>query len=85
MSSVTNRRRSTKNLTTTRPFPAFETDPRAWHKAARDTLADLLAAAEDAVRPLGKRELGRVEHIHLIAESGSALYDLLDRIPGRDG
>ena len=84
MSSVTNRRRSTKNLAP-RSYPAFESDPRNWHKLARETLADLLAAAEDAVRPLGQRELGRVEHVHLIAESGSALYDMLDLLPGRDG
>ena len=63
-------------------LPQFDADPEAWHARARATLEDLIAAAEDSVRPLGRRQLGRVEHTRIIAESGSALYDLLDRLPG---
>ena len=81
MSSVTKRPQSAKNPTD-RPLPEFDIDPVAWKTAARATLADLLAAAEDAVRPPAKRQLGRLEHQHIIAESGSSLYDLLDRLPG---
>ena len=81
MSSVTKRPQSAKNPTE-RPLPEFDVDPVAWKTAARATLADLIAAAEAALRPLAKRQLGRLEHTRIIAESGSSLYDLLDRLPG---
>lgn len=81
MSSVSKRARSAKNPVV-RPIPEYDVDPEAWHIAARTTLADLLAAAEDAVRPLGKRQLGRTEHKRIIVESGSSLYDTL-RPPAR--
>jgi len=64
------------------PLPQFEADPEAWHSRARATLEDLLAAAEDAARPIGRRQLGRVEHTRIIEESSTALYSLLDRLPG---
>jgi len=81
MSSVSKRFQSAKNPTP-RPLPEFDVDPEAWLTAARTTLEDLIAAAEDYVRPLARRQLGRIEHTRIIAESGSALYDLLDRLPG---
>ena len=65
-----------------RPVPEYDIDAEAWHRAARTTLQDLLAAAEDALRPLAQRQLGRLEHQRIIAESGSSLYDLLDHLPG---
>ena len=63
-------------------LPHFDVDPEAWYSRARATLEDLLAAAEDAARPIGRRQLGRVEHTRIIAECGTALYSLLDRLPG---
>ena len=65
-----------------RPIPEYDINPEEWHRRARTALQDLLAAAEDAIRPPSKRQLGRLEHQRLIAESGSALYDLLDHLPG---
>jgi hypothetical protein len=81
MSSVSKRLQSAKNPSD-RPLPQFDVDPEAWLTLARSTLDDLIAAAEDSVRPLARRQLGRVEHIHIITQSGSALYDLLERLPG---
>ena len=80
MSRVSNRAQSAKNPSD-RHLPQFDVDPEAWKMAARTTLQDLLAAAEDAVRPLAQRRLGRLEHTRIITESGSSLYDLLDRLP----
>ena len=65
-----------------RTVPEYDIDPEEWHRGARTALRDLIAASEDAVRPLDKRQLGRLEHIRLIAEAGSALYDFLDHLPG---
>jgi hypothetical protein len=73
-------KKAPKNLLFVR-FPKFEVAPEAWLTVARTTLEDLIAAAEDAVRPLGLRRLGRIEHTRIIAESGSALHDLLERLP----
>ena len=84
MHSVSKRSQSAKNPTLD-PLPPFDVDPEAWHTRARSTLEDLIAAAEDSVRPLGRRQLGRIEHTRIIAESGSALYDLLARLPGAAG
>ena len=84
MSSVPNRLQSAKNPPV-RPLPVFDVDPEAWLAAARSTLEDLMAAAEDAVRPLGRRQLGRVEHTRIITMSGSSLRDLLERLPGAAG
>ena len=81
MSSVSKGAQSAKKATV-RPVPEYDIDPEAWHTAARTTLRDLLAAAEDALRPLAQRQLGRLEHQRIIAESGSSLYDLLDHLPG---
>jgi hypothetical protein len=39
----------------------------------RSAVDDLVAAAEDAVRPLAHRQLGRVEHARIIAESSASL------------
>jgi hypothetical protein len=84
MSSVPKRQESAKNPPV-RPLPLFDVDPEAWLITARSTLEDLIAAAEDAVRPLGRRQLGRVEHTRIITQSGSALHDLLERLPGASG
>ena len=81
MSSVSKRQEGAKNPPV-RPLPEFDVEPEAWLTTARSTLEDLIAAAEDAVRPLGRRQLGRVEHTRIIAVSGSALHDLLERLPG---
>ena len=81
MSSVSKRAQSAKKATVG-PYPEYDIDPEEWHRAARTTLRDLLAAAEDAIRPPAKRQLGRLEHTRIIAESGSSLYDLLDHLPG---
>ena len=81
MSSVTKGAPSAKKAAVG-PLPEYDIDPEEWHRAARTKLQDLIAAAEDSVRSLDKRQLGRLEHRRLIAESGSALYDLLDRLPG---
>jgi hypothetical protein len=84
MPSVYKRTQSAKKPPV-RPFPQFDVDPEAWLTTARSTLEDLSAAAEDAVRPLGRRKLGRVEHARIITESSSALHDLLERLPGAAG
>ena len=84
MSSVPKRLQSAKNPPV-RPLPLFDVDPEAWLTTTRTTLEDLIAAAEDAVRPLGRRQLGRVEHTRIITQSGSALHDLLERLPGAAG
>ena len=81
MSSVSKRQESAKNPSD-RPLPLFDVDPEAWLTTARSTLEDLIAAAEDAVRPLAHRRLGRLQHVQIIDESGSALHDLLERLPG---
>ena len=84
MPSVSKRSQSAKKPSV-RPLPQFDVDPEAWLTTARSTLEDLSAAAEDAVRPLGRRNLGRVEHARIITESSSALHDLLERLPGAAG
>jgi hypothetical protein len=81
MSSVSKHQESAKNPSD-RPHPQYDVDPEAWLNAARSTLEDLIAAAEDAVRPLARRQLGRVKHAQIITDSGSALHDLLERLPG---
>ena len=81
MLSVPKRAQSAKNPSVG-PLPEFDANPEAWHSRTRGTLEDLLAAAEDAARPIGRRQLGRVEHTRIIADSGTALYALLDRLPG---
>ena len=84
MSSVSKHQESAKKPPV-RPLPQYDVDPEAWLTRARSTLEDLSAAAEDAVRPLGRRKLGRVEHARIITESSSALHDLLERLPGAAG
>lgn len=81
MSSVSKRPQSAKKPTA-RPVPEYDVAPEEWHAVARTTLRDLLAATEDALRPLAKRQLGRLEHKRITAESGSSLYDLFDHLPG---
>ena len=81
MSSVSKRSQSAKKPPV-RPLPEFDVDPEAWLTTARSTLEDLIAAAEDAVRPLARRQLGRIEHTRIITEAGSTLHDLLERLPG---
>ncbi len=62
--------------------PSVHPSPAVWLSGLRSAVDDLVAAAEDAVRPLAHRQLGRVEHARIIAESSASLRALLAHAPG---
>jgi hypothetical protein len=48
-----------------------------WYRAMLTAIADLQSMAEDAVAPLAKRRLGRLEHVRILEESRERISDLL--------
>lgn len=71
---------SSKRAARARP-PLAQLTPAAWLEALRSDVDDLVAAAEDAIRPLAQRQLGRVEHARIIGESAAALRELMASPP----
>ena len=61
--------------------PLVALPPDAWIRAVRDDVEDLYAAAEDATRPPGERDLGRRTAREFIQESHRALAGLLASPP----
>jgi hypothetical protein len=61
--------------------PPPDAPPDVWLRALRDDIEDLYAAAEDATRPPGQRDLGRRLAREHIREAARALRDLLASPP----